>query len=119
VVVKVVLVRTDDPVLLEQARHTWRELQQARRAHPQQSRQDPESNMEATAVEPVTRGVTAKELVALLEQSWAKLPAEPVPVLSKVCEYVLLYMCIGHIINDICISAGIPFMSSLPCAVTL
>jgi hypothetical protein len=104
VVVKVVLVRTDDPVLLEQARHTWRELQQARRAHLQQSRQDPESNMEATA-EPSTRGVTAKELVALLEKSWTKLPAEPVPVLSKVYEYVL-YMCIGHIVNDICISVG-------------
>jgi hypothetical protein len=104
VVVKVVLVRTDDPVLLEQARHTWRELQQARRAHLQQPRQDPESKTEVTA-EPATRGVTAKELVGLLEQSWAKLPTEPVPVLSKVCEYVP-YLCIGHIVNDICISAG-------------
>jgi hypothetical protein len=105
VVVKVVLVRTDDPVILEQARHTWRELQQARRAHQPQPRQDSESNTEAAAEGPSTRGVTTKELVALLEQSWAKLPAEPVPVLSKVCEYVM-YMCIGHIVNDICISAG-------------
>jgi hypothetical protein len=116
-VVKVVLVRTDDPVLLEQARHTWRELQQARRAHLQQLRQDSEFKMEATA-DSVTRGVTAKELVALLEESWTKLPTEPVPVLSKVCEYVL-YVCVGHIVNDICISAGTWFMSSLPYNVTL
>jgi hypothetical protein len=113
VVVKVVLVRTDDPVLLEQARQTWRELQQARRAHPQQPRQDPESKMDASA-DPVTRGVTAKELITLLEQSWAKLPTEPVPVLSKVCGYVLWSPRPRHMHFS-----RIWFMSSLPCNVTL
>lgn len=59
--VKVVLVRTDNPVLLQQARDAWRDIHKARPAI-----------------------VKAGDLGGLLERTWSGIPSDPVPLLSKV-----------------------------------
>lgn len=70
---KVVLVRTEDPVLLQQARDTWNEISKAR---------------------PAAEGIKAGDLGSLLERTWSGIPSDPVPLLSKVCIVVCQRYCL-------------------------
>lgn len=95
---RVVLVRTEDPVLLQQARDQWGSIRQARRERDALRRRQlaSETDSEAategsseggtgTGAQPPAAGrVTAGDLGTLLEQTWARIPVEPVPVLSPV-----------------------------------
>lgn len=85
--VKVVLVRPDNPVLLQQAKNTWDAIQKAREERLRaimRPRTDAATGAEDVARGPDGNGVTVGELGPLMENLWSKIPTEPAPVLSKV-----------------------------------
>jgi hypothetical protein len=99
-----VLVRSDDPVLLQQARDSWRSLTSTSRSAEKVSaslgaEDDADSPSISTAEVHAQQGLTAAELEAVLTRTWLRIPTEPVPILSKVRKVAfpsIWCLCVRH-----------------------
>jgi hypothetical protein len=85
-----VLVRSDNAVLLQQTRDTWRSLTSKSAERVAASLGGVEgvegSDGDGSAVAEVQagRGLAPAELDAVLTRAWLRIPVEPVPILGKV-----------------------------------
>jgi hypothetical protein len=95
---KLVLVRADDPVLLQQARDSWRSLTSrssetvAASLPADGAEADAGAGGDSSAAEMnAGGGLTPAELDAVLTRTWLRIPTDPVPILGK----VRLFFCCG------------------------
>lgn len=96
---KLVLVRADDPVLLQQARDSWRSLTSRSSdtvaASLPADGADADTGGDSSAAEGnAGGGMTPAELDTVLTRTWLRIPTDPVPILGK----VRLFSCLGLLV---------------------